>query len=468
MRRPAPLRAFGLPLVIGLLAGLVACQRAHGPTLVERFGDWPFLTPIDAPATVALLGGGELPTDAATCGGCHGAFYAEWSKSTHASAMHDLQLMAELQKATSPRWLCLNCHIPTAVQRDRLITPSTRLVSAGDIGQIDAPPNPAHEPARMAEGITCATCHVRRDPDGQGTVIVPHEGVVAPHRTRIDPAALTNICVRCHSPGPAVISPSLFCWFETADELAQGPAAGSTCTSCHMPAAERAVAAGSPVRATRVHGWAGGGVPKSPEGYESLLARGYTPGVEVSVSADPLLVTLENTAGHALPTADPERYLRVEARYEDAAGATLDRALLRVGQRWDWGDAAVGRPPRRVKDERLGPGETREWRPDLARPDGAVALVVELSHVRLQPAYASGMRSVKLDAELQALWPDAAARLPDFERHYPLGTRIYRQRLPLGPDAGPPVVVPLAELLEESRRLTERPPAELEGLFAVP
>lgn len=464
---------------------LLACARspappaappAPGPTLRERFGEWVFLTPRDAPPTVALVGGGRVPTDAATCGSCHPDFYAEWRATTHASAVRDPQYLAELAKPDNPRWLCLNCHAPTAPQRAGRFTLESRLVTADDLTRVVTEPNPDFDPARVAEGVTCATCHVRRDADGEGIIVGPGLATTAPHRVQVDPDGLRGVCVQCHSPGRAVISPTFFCWFETADELAKGPDADRTCVECHMPGARRAMAGGAPEVDTRQHHWVGGGVPKSVEAYDTLLDRGWAPGLAVTVGLDlpapgaPLTptVSLANHAGHSLPTADPERHLRVEARVVDAAGATLSSSVIRVGQTWDWGDAASGRPARRLADDRLSPGETRAWSPALpARPTWAgLSLVVEVGHVRLTPDNAAGMRTAPLDAELLALWPEAAAVLPAIDRRYPLATWIFRESVDLS--TGARTVATLPELVEASRRLADAPLDEKRARLAIP
>ncbi len=448
-------------------------EGAGAPTIPARWtrvggqGEYPFLTPIDAPRTIALVAGGAVPSTAAACGSCHTEHYKEWRGSTHAAAIHDLQFVAELAKPDQPRWLCLNCHAPTSPQRPELITMATPLLP--DLS-VDAPPNPDFEPARVGEGVTCATCHVRRDEDGAGIVIGPRGSGRAPHRVRADKAALTDVCVRCHSPGPVTLTPTFTCWFETSEELATGPVAGSACTDCHMPEAERAAAMGGPKITVRRHLWEGGGVPKSYARYDGLLDRGWRAGLDVAVATDPVRVTLTNTrAGHALPTADPERHLRVEARLEAADGTVRARDVLRVGQVWDWGDAASGRPARRLTDNRLAPAEARVWAPVLVADNVApapVRLVVEVFHVRLTPANAGSMAATRLDAELRELWAAAPTLLPTLDKHYPLATLVHRETVPL--DGGKRVVATPEELVAASRALAEVPLAEKGAILAVP
>lgn len=100
--------------------------------------------------------------------------------SSHAQAVHDAQFVAELAKPGQPRWLCLNCHAPTAVQRAERITLNTRFAEVGSTAAVRSEKNPEHEAARIGEGVGCAACHVRRDEDGLGTVVGPRGSGRAP------------------------------------------------------------------------------------------------------------------------------------------------------------------------------------------------------------------------------------------------------------------------------------------------
>ena len=448
---------------------LAGCGRddlalGAGPTLRARFGDLPFLTPIDAPPTIALNAGGTVSSAASNCAACHTDNHAEWSMATHASAVHDLQYLAELAKPGQPRWLCLNCHAPTAPQRAEVFTLDSALVDG--ITRVASTPNADFEPARVGEGVGCATCHVRRDADGEGIVVGPRGSGRAPHRVRADRAALTGICVNCHSPtGPAgpdgeptpiQISATFVCWFETAQELAASKTLGSAsgCTDCHMPRVDRAAANGGPTVDLARHVWTGGGIPKSYDGYDTLIARGWESGLDVTVAGRQ--VTLTNArAGHSLPTADPERFLRVEARVE-SGGVVVSRDVLRIGQVWDWGDAATGRAARRLSDNRLRGGESRVWSPKL---DGEGDVIVEVAEVRLTPDNAAGMQQVSLDAELSALWPEAQELLRHVDEHYPLMTYVYRRKAEHGTGVatGAVRVWTPAELLAESKAFASVP-----------
>lgn len=438
-----------------------ACHAVvEPPTIAARLGDARYLTPIDVPLTIDGAQG-PIPTSADACGACHPDHHAEWAGSTHARATRDLQYTAELSKPGQPRWLCLNCHAPTSPQRAQRFDGSTRFVTADAITRIQASPNPAFAPERVDEGVTCATCHVRRDPGGAGVVIGPRGAGRAPHPVRVDPGALRDVCVGCHSPGPAQISPTFVCWFETADELARSATPDAACVDCHMPPAERPAGVGGPPVALRRHLWQGGGVPKDADAYAPLVAAAWTPGFDVAFADG--VVTLTNArAAHAIPTGDPERHLRVEARVEGPDGVVLGRDALRIGQTWDWGDEASGRVAHRTSDNRLGPGEARRWTPRL--PAGGARVVVTVAHVRVTPENAAYMAQAKLDDELRALHPgaDPAAAATT----YPLGTIVFEGDWPT--DGGPPTITPTAALLDRSRALVAAPLADDAAVFGLP
>jgi nitrate reductase cytochrome c-type subunit len=469
LRYRTEVRSWPLLLVLsGLLGAAGGCrlQAASPPSsaLAERFGDAPWLTPLPQVGPLSL-GEVSVGVRAQDCGACHVDVYREWREATHASAVSDLQYLAELQKPSSPRWLCLNCHAPVQNQREVLIDGSTRVSKSGPgVGPlVHARENPGFDPLMRDEGVTCATCHVRKDEAGQTVVVGPSGRGTAPHPVRHDKSALREVCLRCHSPGQAQPSPTFVCWFETQAELQKGPLAGQKdCVDCHMPAVERPLVPGGPERKTRHHHWVGGGVPKSFEAYEGLLARGYEPGVDVTVrlldkarAGKPLTVEvlLKNPrAGHALPTGDPERHLLARVTLEDEGGRALARESLRLGQRWDWGDDESGRSARRLEDTRLAPGEVRPWRLLVALPARSpkgLRLVVDVAHVRLAPENARSVMRTRLDDELAALRPGAQGLLEKVGEHYPLYTEVFRQEVAL--PGGEARTTPLMELLKRSQ-----------------
>lgn len=460
-------------------------KASAGLTLGERVGDHAFAVPI-ATARVALVGAAgedpaaDLSIDSATCGACHADILAEWRQSTHAAALGDPQFLAELSKPGAPAWLCLSCHTPLAAQRTDLLAKST-LLSGADATRLGLPvpaPNPDFDPALAKEGVTCATCHVRVDADGRGTVIGPRGDTQAPHRVRPDRAALRGICARCHDPGPLTLTPQFTCWFETEREVAAGPLAGSACTTCHMPAVNRALALGGPIRATPRHLWVGGGPPKSLAGLDSLLARGFAPGFDLKVAQVPLRttphsdlaptpphrvqVTLHNRrAGHQVTTGDPERFLRIWAEVIDDRGDVLARQHRDLGQTWDFGDAATGRPARKLADNRLKPDESRALGFELPQGLNQQWLRVQVLHIRMTPENAEYAAGTPTTPEVERLWPGAAEAVASLATEaYPKAMVVAEWRALIA--TGEATSAPPAALIEASRALNALPKAALQ------
>jgi hypothetical protein len=440
-------------------------------TLAERLGDWPFLVPLPQLSALQDEDGERLGIRAAECAECHEEIHAEWKQSTHATALQDLQYLAELGKPDSPRWLCLNCHIPVQNQRRILITPSSRLQDRGhDLRFLEEVKNPGFDPAMQAESVTCATCHVRPGESGRSYVVAPGDSGDAPHPVRADAKHLRTMCIRCHSPGPAQITPTFFCWFETADELRAGPYSGKQgCVDCHMP---RADSSGG----RRHHHWVGGGVPKWYRSYDTMLARGWEPALEltdVQLVGDRraprvrVRIRYENArAGHWLPTADPERFLLFGVTAFDAAGAEASTRRFRVGQHWDWGDLQAGRPARRLSDNRLKPMQSRTWEVELPVPKerSGSRLLVSALHVRLTVENAVQMKKTQVK-DLEAFLPDASRLVAEMEKHYPFFSWVYREEIDL--ETGQRRRASLAELVEASRRSRKLSLAEIAGLLRV-
>lgn len=448
-------------IFVAVLAGCTApptpsetTTPSEWTTLAERI---PFEAGATFPATPPLeLGGGaKVGVKASDCGGCHRENYAEWQGSTHAHAMRDPQFFAEISKPGAPRWLCLNCHAPNQNQRAVLIRPQTRLVnSAIDVSRIERIPNPSFDPEMRSEGVTCATCHVRVD-GGRSVVVASSRSGRAPHPVIARPQRLQNICLRCHDPGPGVITPNFLCWFESERER-RAAGVKQTCVDCHMPPVTRSLVGASPPRATRKHFWTGGGVPKTFEAYDDLLERAYVPGGQLTakLTGPQLTVTLRNDkAGHHLTSGDPERYVGVEVVVEDARGGqrVLDRR--RLGQQWDWGSTDPIRLARRVADTRLPAGKARSW--SLELPPETVRIHVRAAHVRLSPANARHMKVTEIPPEVKEMAPEATAHLPQLEEHYPLMTwfaeEVYTKT------AGRWESTPLEDLLKRSKAQRGQP-----------
>ncbi|HED65772.1 MAG TPA: cytochrome C554 and C-prime [Planctomycetes bacterium] len=377
---------------------------------------------------------------AADCGKCHGAIYREWKQSTHAHALEDLQFQAELAKPDSPKWLCLNCHIPLADQRESV---AIGLVD-DDLFRPALEPNPRFDAGLRDEAITCAVCHLRLDKRGRTTVLGVHESSEAPHPVLPRPDELRSVCLRCHDPKGEALTPNLVCWFTTVEESGDAGHAPTDCSSCHMPRVRRPLAenrADLPERDVPRHGFPGGGIPKTFDGFEERAANGWRSGLEIETrrEGDDLIVVLTNAhAGHAIPTADPERFLHVRLRGFDAAGNVIFEATERIGQRWEWS------PARKLGDNRIAPGESREL--SFTTPSAADRLVLDVLAVRLSRASAAAMiASTGLD---ETLLPGANELVRQLPSIYPTAAYIARVTW-IGPSA-PGVPADEAELVRLS------------------
>ncbi len=377
-----------------------------------------------------------------TCAVCHRDIYDEWRASTHANALRDIQFQAELSKADSPKWLCLNCHIPVQNQRDSIVTH----LRDNDVLQPVKKVNSEFIAEYQQEGISCAACHIRRDEKTGASYIIGAIGsTYAPHPVKKDPEFLRQICVRCHDPQGEQLTQNLLCWFETVDELADGQAnlqktGGKTpdCVDCHMPIKKRLLTITFPmfpVRDSHMHHWVGSGVPKQFDGYDNLLERGYISGLETMVNLPQswlpgsdlkFSIMLKNArSGHDLPTADPERFLLVKVVLSDKNGACLQERQLRIGQEWLWN------PARKVGDNRLKQGETRVWPVQLPLPQKLAGnrLSVFVLHVRLSSKNAKYMMQAKNIDE--SFLPNGRELIANATEHYPFASFIFREDIDL-------------------------------------
>ncbi len=316
---------------------------------------------------------------AADCGACHPEQYAEWRASTHAHAWTDRQYQAELAKDPEIAWLCINCHLPVSNQQPEL----TRFT--GDLRHPERRPNPAEDPALREEGITCLGCHWRQE-----GIAVPDPEVSAPHPTVYDPGLRDPaFCQGCHQ-AVARLEDALVCSFNTGEERRRA-GIERTCQDCHMPRVERPVAAGGQPRSSARHVFFGSGIPKAPRGpAEEAAWADWRPGVEASLDppgsvapGEELVVVghyANARAGHALPTGDPERYLLVRLEILDPDGVVIGSAEARVGQRWEWWPKA-----RKLDDNRLAPGESRDIRVRAVMPEGGARARLVVEHHRISP-----------------------------------------------------------------------------------
>ncbi len=214
----------------------------------------------------------------ARCASCHQEIAREWRESMHGRAFEDPSFQQAF--ALEPLPFCHNCHAPEAT-----------------------PQRP--EPALAALGIPCTTCH---------SIDAAESG-----RHASDRPAATKACANCHEfffPGTSVKMQF------TATEHRNSPFASRPCTSCHMP---RSTHGGSN------HRFAASRDPQMLRSAAKIVG---------SRDGDDLVITFtRNAIGHAFPTGDLFRRLRVEAR--DAQGNATSAML---GRKTKLGPGADNRP----------------------------------------------------------------------------------------------------------------------------
>lgn len=413
------------------------------------------------------------------CGACHTDIHRDWKTSTHSRALSDPQFQAEITKPDNPKWLCLNCHIPLVNQRR---FPVTHLYDNNVLKPVKKE-NRKMDSALRSEGVTCAVCHVRPDNTGNSVIIGAFPTDKAPHPVRVDKKFLNNICQRCHQPVGEAIAENLVCWFETKKELEKALSAKTgfahtslpeqkTCVTCHMPSPaekKRLVPAWKhlPKRLVHRHLWTGGGIPKEYSLFDSLRQRGYKPGVALTLKSHKIdtkksMVNLELAirnlgTGHLFPTGDPERHLLIVARlFVPGQVKPVAEIRHRIGQTWEWS------PARKIADNRLKNGETRQWRGELKWDPVQVTgklvrqgrLEIDGIHVRMTSDIMGYMKKAapKIDEDLLPGGRELIARA---EEIYPMAVWLYRSEINL--KNGQARVAPLKELIEISKQQRRLP-----------
>ncbi len=341
---------------------------------IVLLGGAPWETP-RVPTVKSIPGVGGL--SAQSCGACHQEIYREWKSSSHAWAWRDAQFQGELHKDPAVGWICLNCHTPATDQQ------ADRVVESGVHRSPAVEKNPSFDARLREDGVGCLTCHWRAE-----GIAGPHEGVQAPHPVVHDPSLRESSehCTTCHQ-AKARLEDALVCHFNTGEEWVEAKP-GQPCQGCHMPRVTRSVAPGAPAREGGHHTWFGGGVPKGPvDPMVQPLWDAWEPGYTLSLAAPDsagagqtvrVTATLSHArAGHLVPTGDPERHLLVD--FKAVSGdEVLGKSQHRIGQKWVWSPVA-----KQLADNRLKPGESRDYTLEFEMPSAPVDLQVRVTHVRL-------------------------------------------------------------------------------------
>ncbi len=264
------------------------------------------------------------------CEGCHVEVAAEWRGSQHHTAFTDASFTAAHRR--EPAAFCRECHAPEADPR--------RL-----------PP-----PALARLGVGCVTCHV----PGDVVLAAPRTdlaGETAPHPVRRDPRfAGVDACARCHefafADGDALMQ-------STVSEHRASAHAEEPCAACHMPVvgARR-----------RGHTFAASRDPVMLQ--RALVVAAARDGEQVTLRLAP------GAVGHAFPTGDLFRRLRVTVEVVDERGVPQAREVRDLARHFDErGDL--------VRDDRVGVAGPVELRIDLGPAARGAEIRWRVEHERV-------------------------------------------------------------------------------------
>ncbi len=269
------------------------------------------LFPEGLPMGMPALPKGLANPTAQACAACHGDIAEAWQASAHATAWKGERFTQAVRDASKDA-RCLACHLPYQAQHPELVAD----YAAGDVDQPRHQPNPSWSPTLQAEGITCASCHLR-----DGVIIGPRGSETAPHPTSASAdLASPALCGSCHQLG---WPDSEVAWYDTYGEWYRSAyqQAGVGCQDCHMPQQAATVAVG------RFASHAGHGLLTRPQHALSVLLELGSPQI---TRGEPFgfSLRLQNTgAGHAFPTGHPEKAYLLQAVVVDAEGTPLHEPL---------------------------------------------------------------------------------------------------------------------------------------------
>ncbi|MFT3709996.1 MAG: hypothetical protein QM817_20380 [Archangium sp.] len=214
----------------------------------------------------------EGPRDAtsAWCGSCHVSQFEQWRTSMHAQAATNRWYVAN--RSQWPLKWCNECHLPLA---------------------------------REEEGVGCASCHVEKKVVLTTLAPTP-KGLLAHAEKKSPPLATEAACEHCHQFNMPVGQgePEKYTQLAFQNTIAEWKAWGASrpCTSCHLPKGDHSMT-GSHDRERLERGLAVSVISKGKEEVEITL--------------------LGRKAGHAVPTGDAFRVVRVEIY--DAGGMLVAR-----------------------------------------------------------------------------------------------------------------------------------------------
>ncbi len=281
----------------------VAVEAPPAPEAPPLFADGLPVVLEETPEGLANL-------SAQGCNACHWQSHDDWANTPHASAWSDPEYVEALARVGNTT-ACRSCHLPLANQHHRIAAGFV----GGDFTRPQMVENDIWDASLMAEGVTCAACHVR-----DGVVVSTRAAPDAPH-----PVAVSNelhtaeMCATCHQlTWPGADRP----FYDTYGEWKASAyaAAGISCQECHMPD-EPGASAASRFAARPSHAF-----PADLDRGLSVLLDLDAPEAQRG-NPFPVRVRLQNTgAGHHIPTGSPFKSYRVLVAIEDLNGERLTPA----------------------------------------------------------------------------------------------------------------------------------------------
>jgi hypothetical protein len=282
----------------------------------------------------------DSPAQNAACEGCHVEVAREWRGSQHQRAYVDADFAESL--AREPSAFCRGCHAA------------------------EADPTRAAPAELAALGVACVTCHKPGDTVLAGPVRAGMADA-APHALRRSPGfAEAAACGRCHAfsfPGRPALAMQ-----DTLREHTSSAYASTSCIDCHMP---RRADGG------RDHRFAASRDPALLK--RALRVRAARRSTAVHLSLEPGWV------GHAMPTGDLFRRLRVEAEVADLQWQVLASDSQVLGRRFASGGHRVP-----VADDRVGAAGPTPTEVVLELGEAAVGRTIRWRVQYERVAFASG------------------------------------------------------------------------------
>jgi hypothetical protein len=343
MKRPS---RSGLLFAACLAATLgAACGGDHSPA------------PSSAPASSHPLTGPET-----ACATCHPQHVADWTKSSHAYAMHDpvFQAMVSVGQHDTKGELgdfCVKCHSPIGVA-----TGETKVQKSAS-GDFVQPLTGLTTEA--ADGVSCLVCHsiTQVNTNANADFVMVRNGVrhgpisdpdpTPSHRSAYsDLHEKSSVCGTCH----VVVNPNNVALERTHIEWMQSVFNDGTrsCQFCHMRERKGPAAVGHKERTVHDHKFVGVDVSLLPEadfpGYDEqrasaveLLQSSVTLAASADAASRAVAIDIVNLAGHALPSgATSDRQMWVEMLVTDDAG----KVVMESGTLDELGDLRVSDPER--------------------------------------------------------------------------------------------------------------------------